>query len=217
MKIEIWSDVACPFCYIGKKHLELALEKLGYENKVEITWKSYLLDPSLPDIPVTNLYESLSLKKGLSIEKVREMTANVEQMAKNVGLFPNFATTLPVATLNAHKLLQLANIEGFGTKTKERLFKAYFVEGLNIANKEVLTELGLDCGIKQSLLVDLLENPTISERLNSDLYEAQTLGISGVPFFLIEDKYAISGAQPVDVFINAMKSIKEGKIDNPKA
>jgi predicted DsbA family dithiol-disulfide isomerase len=217
MKIEIWSDVACPFCYIGKKHLELALEKLGYQKKVEITWKSYLLDPSLPDIPVANLYESLALKKGLSLEQVKQMTAHVEQMAKQVDLFPNFNTTLPVTTLNAHKLLQLAKVYSLGNQTKDRLFKAYFVDGLNIANKEVLKRLGQEIGIEASFLIDLWNDAGISERLNADLYEAQTLGISGVPFFLIENKYAISGAQPVEVFTNALKSIYESREENSKA
>jgi predicted DsbA family dithiol-disulfide isomerase len=145
------------------------------------------------------------------LEQVKEMTAHVEQMAKQVDLFPNFNTTLPVNTLNAHKLLQLAKVNSLGNQAKDRLFKAYFVDGLNIADKEVLIKLGQEIGIEVSFLIDLWNDAAISERLNADLYEAQTLGISGVPFFLIENKYAISGAQSVEVFTNALKSIYESR------
>ena len=209
MKIEIWSDIACPFCYIGKHNLELAIKKMDYEGQVEIIWRSYILDHALPDIPVSGLKESLALRKGLTVNQVNEMTAQVENMAQNAGLFLNFNAVQPVSTLNAHKLLQLGKNTGLGSQAKERLFKAYFVEGKNIADKSVLNQLGLEIGITGSLLTEVWNNVSVSEHLNVDLYEAQTIGISGVPYFLIDRKYAISGAQPVEFFINALRSISE--------
>ena len=182
---------------------------MDYEGQVEIIWRSYILDHALPDIPVSGLKESLALRKGLTVNQVNEMTAQVENMAQNAGLFLNFNAVQPVSTLNAHKLLQLAKNTGLGSQAKERLFKAYFVEGKNIADKSVLNQLGLEIGITGSLLTEVWNNVSVSEHLNVDLYEAQTIGISGVPYFLIDRKYAISGAQPVEYFINTLRSISE--------
>ncbi len=209
MKIEIWSDIACPFCFIGKRHLEKAIEQIDFKEEITIIWKSYILDPTLPDIPVNTIYESLANKKGLSIDQVKQMTAHVESMASEAGLQPNFNTTLPVNTLNAHRLLQLAKLSGLGMQAKEKLFTAYFIDGKNIADKLVLKELGLGLGLDMKDLEGLWQNESISDLVNTDLYQAQTLGISGVPFFLIDGKYAVSGAQPTEVFINALNSIQQ--------
>lgn len=205
MKIEIWSDVACPFCYIGRAHLMQALEKFENAEAVEIEWKSYILDPTLPASTDRDLYSSLAERKAMPLEQVMQMTAGVTAMAAKAGLSVNFDNVQPVTTLEAHKMLQLAKAKGLGDGVKHRMFEAYFNEGANPADPETLVRLGTDAGLKADDIRSALTDPAFAEAVGRDVARARSMGISGVPYFLIDGKYALSGAQPAAVMLRALE------------
>ncbi len=218
MKIEIWSDVACPFCYIGQEHLNKALASFPERQNVEIVWKSYILDPSLPEYTDENLYNMLAESKGMPLTQVMEMTHHVNNMAMNTGLKLNFDAVKPVNTRKAHRLIQLAKKEGLGAEIENRLFKAYFIEGANMADIETLKLLGAEIGLEETLIKNALDSKEIDALIDQDLLEARKLGVRGVPFFVIDGKYALSGAQPVTVFSQTIqRSYSEWKQLQPSA
>jgi predicted DsbA family dithiol-disulfide isomerase len=211
MKIEIWSDVVCPFCYIGKRRLEKAIREMGLENEVELIWKSFLLDPQAPTETSGSSLEYLSRKKGWSMEQTLEMTERVIAIAAEEGLVFNMQDTKHANTLQAHRLIQLAKEKGMANEMEERLFKAYFTEGKNIGDLEVLKALGVEVGIEESELQHFLaENAAYRDKVEVDLYEGRQVGVSAVPFFVVNETYAISGAQPVDLFKQALKDCQKG-------
>lgn len=205
MKIEIWSDVACPFCYIGRAHLMEALEKFDHSNAVEIEWKSFILDPTLPSSTDRDLYSSLAERKGMPMEQVMQMTEGVTSMAAKAGLSLNFDKAKPVTTFEAHKVLQLAKRSNLGDAVKLRLFRAYFEEGANPADVETLVRLGTEAGLKAGDIRAALSDPAFAEAVNRDVAEARSMGISGVPYFVIDRKYALSGAQPSAAMLGALQ------------
>lgn len=207
MKIEIWSDVSCPFCYIGKKHLESALKKYDGTENVEIVWKSFMLDPTLPEVNDQSVYEMLSEKKGIPLGQVKQMTAHVERMGKEAGIDYDFSKPKSVNTYKAHLLIQLAKQHNLGEKAEEQLFQAYFMRGLSVADSSVLMQIGKEIGLSDEALSELFTQQDLKVRVEADLYEARTIGISGVPFFLFNDRYAISGAQPVEAFLQTLQKV----------
>lgn len=204
IKIEIWSDIACPFCYIGKEHLSLALQMFDYKNYVEIDWRSFILDPTLPEKTSMGLFESLSDSKGMPMQQVMDMTAYVRSMGSEAGLDLQFHKVVPVSTRKAHLLLQKAKSEGKGSQMKERLFQAYFTEGLDLCKEEVLCRVGKDLGLSDEETLSGLNSPEQVSALEHDLDAARQMNIRGVPFFVFNGKYAVSGAQPVHVFNDAL-------------
>jgi len=216
MNIEVWSDIACPFCYIGKAHLEKALSTFKYASKIEVTYKSYQLDPTYNYQHGDTTFSVLTKKKGMSLEQVKQMAAHIEQMAKKVGITMNIEKTIPANTYNAHRLTHLANKENKSKEVMEALFKAHFTNGKNIEDITVLTEVGVQAGISKALIENLLSSDEFAYDVKQDIMESQNMGVSGVPFFLFNKKYAVSGAQPVDVFENALgKSFEEWEKTNP--
>lgn len=205
LTIEIWSDVACPFCYIGKANFEKALAAFPDKEHVAVVWKSFILDPTLPDLTDKTLISSLSEKKGMSIEQTVQMTARVHEMALGSGIEMDFDKALPVNTFHAHRVLQKAKKLGKGSEMKERLFKAYFTEGVNIADHKVLEKLAAEVGISGEDVHTALTESAFADAVNADVQEARSFGISGVPYFVIDRKYGISGAQPVQTFDNALQ------------
>lgn len=215
MKIEIWSDVACPFCFIGKRHLEKALENFSEKDNIEIVWKSFQLDPDLNPKEGESLYESLSEKKGWSIAQTKQITQNVIQMAKAIGIEMNFDQVIPANTLKAHQFLQLAKTLGKGNEAKELLLKAYFTQGKNIADVKFLKSIATELGIEEKNL-NQIEDNTFYEKVQEDIYESRQIGVQGVPFFLFNEQYAISGAQPVKAFEQTLeKSYAAWKSSQP--
>lgn len=204
MKIEIWSDVACPFCYIGQAHLMEALSTFPERDKIEIEWKSFILDPTLPQQTDDDLFTVLSERKGMPMEQVMQMTAHVENMASKAGLQLNFKETVPVNTLKAHALLQLAKEKGKGNEAKLRLFKAYFEEGANLGKDEVLMALGKDLNLAEAELKNALNSDAYRLKVQGDVNTARQLGVSGVPFFVLDGKYSLSGAQPAATMKQAL-------------
>jgi len=205
MKIKIWSDVRCPFCYIGKRKFEMALEKFQHKNDVEVEWQSFELDPTLVTQPDVNATVHLSEIKGISKERANEMQQYVTQVAKEVGLNFNFDKTIVANSFNAHRLIQFAKSKGFGNEAEEALFKAHFIEGKNIDNKEVLLHIAINIGLDENETTKMLASNAFAKEVKQDEMQAQDLGISGVPFFVLNDKYAVSGAQSPETFLQAME------------
>lgn len=204
MKIEIWSDVMCPFCYIGKRKFEAAVEQFEHKSDVEVIWKSYQLNPYLKTEPGKNINEYLAEIKGCSIEQAKAMNDRVTDMAKSVGLNYNFETAIVANSFDAHRLIQFAKSKGKGAEAEEALFKAYFTEGKNTADKETLMQLGVDIGLNTNELFAVLNSSEYSQDVAKDITEAQQIGVRGVPFFVIDRKYGISGAQETETFSQAL-------------
>jgi len=206
MKIQIWSDIMCPFCYIGKKNFENAIANLPFRDEIEIEWKSFQLDPTLSETSgefTTKQY--LMEKKGFSEVQYNQMQERLNQMGKAVGI--DFSQVSPIAanTLKAHRLLHLAKQFGKQDELKELLLKAHFEKGLNVADSNVLIDLGNAIGIDSEVISKALNDDAIAYEVQQDILEAQNIGVTGVPFFVLNNKYAVSGAQPSEVFIDAMK------------
>ena len=217
MKIEIWSDVICPFCYIGKRNLETALEQFADQKNIEIVWKSFQLDPTIPEIANESHTEYLVKRKGMPAEQVQGMLANVTEMAKKVGLDYHLEKSVVVNSQKAHQLIQFAKSKKLGNEAEERLFKAFFTEGKNIADTETLVQLGKDFGLEESEIKANLENEKFKYEIAQDIQEAQKIGVTGVPFFVFDRKYAISGAQPTEAFLETLtKSFNEWRKYNPE-
>ena len=200
MKIEIWSDVVCPFCYIGKRKMERALEKFPFKDKVEIEWKSFQLQPDQQTKPGVSTLEDLSKSKGWSMEQTRQITSQVVGMAKSEGLTFDFDKAVVANTKNAHQLIHLAKEFGVQDAMKERLLKAYFTDGLNVDDSETLIQLGKEVGVTEEKIKSMLEANSYLEAVDQDIYESRLIGVKGVPFFVLDRKFGISGAQPDEVF-----------------
>ena len=217
MKVEIWSDVMCPFCYIGKRRFESALEQFGHKEEIEIEWKSFQLAPDLETDPEINIDQYLADKKGWSIDYARQMNAHVTQMAAEVGLTYNFDKAVVANSFNAHRFSHFAKSKGLGPEAEEQLFKAYFTEGKNIDDTDTLVNLGHEIGLAVADVKQVLENNTYADEVKQDIAKAQYLGIHGVPFFVLNNKYGVSGAQAVPVFEQTLsKAFGEWQQQNEK-
>ena len=219
MKVEVWSDIMCPFCYIGKRHYEAALKQFADSNRIEIEWKSFQLDPTIPKNPENknNVYKYLADRKGMSEAQSRKMHDNVVEMAKQVGLSYNFDNAVIANSFDAHKMIQLAKTKGLGDEAEERLFRAYFIEGMDFGDIPTLVKIGQEIGLESAEIEAALLSDDFAYKVKSDVAEAAQLGIQGVPFFVFNRKYAISGAQPTESFLETMqKSFSEWEKSNPK-
>lgn len=212
MKVEIWSDVMCPFCYIGKRRFENALKQFSEKEKVQVEWKSYQLNPDLVTESNKNLNEYLSETKGWTIDYVRKLNERIIAMAQQEGLTYNFNHVIVANSFDAHRLSHLAKKYNLQNELEEKLFSAYFTEGKNTGDKETLAQLGVEVGLDADEAKEILNGKNFTDEVRQDIYEAQQLGISGVPFFLFNNKYAISGAQETKTFIQALDII--GKESN---
>ncbi len=218
MKIEIWSDVMCPFCYIGKRNLESALEQFHGKNQIEILWKSYQLDAEMPQVAEESYVEYLVQRKRMPADEVNQMLANVTASAKEVGLTYNLDKSVLVNSLNAHKLLQFAKTKGLGNELEERLFSAFFTEGKNIADLTTLTQLGKEIGLDETELQTAFSDDSYAYRVTQDIAEGRHIGVQGVPFFVLDRRYGVSGAQPPAVFLeNLEAAFKEWRELNPES
>lgn len=197
----------CPFCYIGKRNLEQALERFEDRNLIEIEWKSFQLDPTIPEDvdPKTDVYTFLADRKGISMEQSKQMHEHVVQLAKNAGLDYRFDKAVVANSLKAHRMIQLAKTKGLGDAAEERLFSAYFTEGMNFGDVETLKQIGSEIGLSEADVSESLSNETYLRKVEQDIVEAQQIGVRGVPFFVFNRKFAVSGAQPVDAFVGALE------------
>jgi predicted DsbA family dithiol-disulfide isomerase len=209
MKVEIWSDIVCPFCYIGKRKFEKALEAFTEKDKVEIVWRSFQLDPDMEYVPGQSLHAYLGKRKGVSTEQGKQMNDAMTKMAEEVGLEYNFDKAVINNTLDAHRLLHLAKTNGLQNEMKEELFRAYYTEGKNIGDAETLVQLGADVGLPPVEIREMLKGSQYKEEVLQDQHIAAQVGARGVPFFVFNDKYAVSGAQPTEVFTQVLNKVWE--------
>ena len=210
MKIEIWSDIMCPFCYLGKRKLERALEQFGNRDEVEIIWKSFQLNPAMKTEPGKSITEYLMEHKGWSREQTDSQHARLVQAAGEMGLLYDFDKAVVANSFDAHRLIQMAKSQGRGDAMEERLFKAYFSEGKHIADHGTLLQLGQDAGLDAGeVAATLADSEAFAAEVRADVREAQQLGVTGVPFFVLDRKFAISGAQDTSVFLRALEKAQE--------
>lgn len=202
----------CPFCYIGKRHFEEALKQFPDAEQVEIEWKSFQLDPELPK-PASeqNAYEYLAQRKGISVQQSKDMHRNVVEMAKQAGLNYNFDKTIVANSFDAHRLIQFAKTKSLGDQAEERLFKAYFTEGKNMCDPATLIELAKETGLDEKEAGEVVHGNAFAEEVNNDIDEAAHLGIRGVPFFVFNRKYGVSGAQPPSAFLDVFREVLSGE------
>jgi predicted DsbA family dithiol-disulfide isomerase len=205
MQVEIWSDIVCPFCYIGKRKFETALEIYPKKDEVEVIWKSYQLDPNLKTQPEKDIYSYLAESKGQSLEWSKKMHEHVANMAKSVGLAYNFDNAVVANSFDAHRVIQLAKKYGLGDAMEERLFKAYFTEGKNFADHEILASIGDEIGLSRVEIIQTLSSDALAANVHLDIEEGRRLGLQGVPFFVFNRKIAVSGAQDSEIFLQALE------------
>lgn len=207
MKVEIWSDVMCPFCYIGKRRFENALKAEGVDD-VEIIYRSFLLDPELATDPNKNVTQHLAEKKGISIEEAQQLNDYVTQMAAEEGLNYDLNNAVVANSRNAHRLLHYAKSKGKQVEFKEALLKAYFEEGKNIDKMDSLKSIGASAGLDDEEVGKVYNSADFTENVIEDIQRAQQIGVKGVPFFVFNEKVALSGAQPIDTFKQVIQKVK---------
>lgn len=209
MKIEVWSDFMCPFCYIGKRRLEEALENFGHRDDVEIVFRSFELDPDAPRAVDYDIHDAIAAKYGLSRAQAEESNRNLSAQAKEVGLDYHIDSMVLTNSFDAHRLAQYAKENGKMDEVTERLFKAVFVSSESIGEHEQLISIAQEVGLNLEEVKAVLESDRFADEVKSDEREAEQLGVRGVPFFVINRKYGISGAQPSPIFRDALNKVWE--------
>jgi predicted DsbA family dithiol-disulfide isomerase len=205
MDIHIWSDIVCPWCYLGKRRFEHALALFDHRGEVTVTHRSFQLDPSRPRHQTTNRREMLKKKYQLSDQQVREMDSRMEHLADVEGLEYHLTDAgLTGNTLDAHQLLQLAKTRGVQDAVIERLYRAYFTQQRSVFDRDSLVTLAGEAGLDESEARDVLERDAYADAVAADVHEARSLGVSGVPFFVLGGRYGVSGAQATEVFTEAL-------------
>ena len=205
----------CPFCYIGKRKFEKALSQFPHKDKVNVIWKSFQLDPTTITDPSLNTIDNLAQKKGWSKEQANQTIAYVTGIAKQVGLDFYFEKAVVANSLDAHRLSHLAKKYGKQNELEEKLFSAYFIEGKNTADFNTLLQIATELGLDKTEVSALLKSNTYTNEVYHDIKQAQQIGVNGVPFFLLDNKYAVSGAQESDTFLGALtKAYEEHLLKN---
>jgi predicted DsbA family dithiol-disulfide isomerase len=205
MQIEVWSDVICPWCYIGKRRFEQALAQFEQRGQIKIVWRSFELDPNAPQQYPGTLDEMLSKKYGVSPQQAAAMNARATGLAHEVGLEYRLSGARPGNTFDAHRLLHFATERELGDRATERVMQAYFSESLPAGDRHALARLAPDFGIPEAEALAMLESDAYSGAVRADEERAASFGITGVPFFVFDEKSGISGAQPVEVFADALR------------
>lgn len=194
----------CPFCYIGKRKFEKALSEFPDKDQIEVTWKSFQLDPTTVTDPSLNTIDHLAEKKGWSKEQARETTAHVSNIARQVGLDFHFDKAVVANSFDAHRLSHLAKKYGKQNELEEKLFAAYFTEGKNTADHDTLLQIATEIGLDKTEVSALLTSDLYAGKVEEDIDQAQQIGVRGVPFFVLDRKYAVSGAQEPAAFLQAL-------------
>jgi predicted DsbA family dithiol-disulfide isomerase len=208
MQITIWSDFVCPFCFIGATHLDKALESFEHADEVEIEYKSFQLEPGAQYVPGRTYKEAMIERKGASEEQIDQMFSQVTEMAANAGLDYDFDTMKLTDTYPAHRVFQYADEEGKGVEYYNKLYEAFFLNGELISDSEVLTRIASEIGIDADRVQEILDNDKeYDKEVVADIFQAQQVGAQGVPFFVFNNKYAVSGAQPVEVFSQVLTQV----------
>jgi predicted DsbA family dithiol-disulfide isomerase len=206
VRVEIWSDIACPWCYVGKRRFEEALGRFPHREDVEVEYKSFELDPARAASGDRRDYaDRLAAKYGMDRGRAEQMLDQMTQTAATVGLDFRFDRAVPANTFEAHQLLHLAAAHSRQAELTERLLHAYFTDGADVADREVLRRLAEECGLPGSEVDQALADQRYAPAVRADEAEAGSLGISGVPFFVVDRKYGVSGAQPAEQLLSVLE------------
>ncbi|MCU0320583.1 MAG: DsbA family oxidoreductase [Flavobacteriales bacterium] len=205
LNIDIWSDVLCPFCYIGKRELEGALQHFEHRDKVHITWHSFELDPHAARGGEQDTYSMLAERYGISLAEASQRVQGVVERAAGVGLTFRMDLARPTNSFDAHRLLQFAKQQGTGGAMKERLLQAYFSEGAHIADHAVLQQLAVEVGLEAAAVAQVLATDAFTAEVRADEQDARRIGIQGVPFFVLDQRLAVRGAQAQETFLGALR------------
>jgi predicted DsbA family dithiol-disulfide isomerase len=209
MKVEIWSDIACPWCYVGKRRFESALRQFEHAGAVEVVWRSFELDPDAPRSHAESQDEILAKKYGMPVERARAMNERMTGEAAKEGLDFHFDRVQVGNTFDAHRLVHLAAESGRAEPMKERLMRAYFTEGESVAEPDTLVRLGTEVGLDPDRVREVVASDAYASDVRADEERARAFGISGVPFFAIDERYGVSGAQTPDVLLGALRQAYE--------
>ncbi|HGO5815016.1 TPA: DsbA family protein [Mannheimia haemolytica] len=215
MKIQIWSDYACPYCYIGKRHLEQALEQFAHKDEVEIEFKAFELYPHAGKTAVNTTQQRIEKKYGKTPEGAKQMIAHIETMGERAGLLMNYANVKNTSTFDAHRLYQWAKSQGKGGAMNERLMQGYFGDNVELANHDHLARFAVDVGLNGDDAKAMLASDDFVQAVKNDESEAQRIGVQGVPFFVFDGKTATSGAMPVGSLLKLLHQVyEENQADN---
>jgi predicted DsbA family dithiol-disulfide isomerase len=209
LALEIWSDVVCPWCYVGKRRLEAALAMLPDRDDVEVRWRSFQLDPEAPptrDVPAD---EHLAAKYGMSVEDARGLNAQMTELAAGEGLEYHLDRTRGGNTFDAHRLIHLGAARGIQDAVKERLMRGYFTEGEAVGDHETLVRLGADAGLDPEEARATLESDAFADDVRVDEELARRMGIQGVPYFVLNRRFGVSGAQPAEILVQAFERARQ--------
>jgi predicted DsbA family dithiol-disulfide isomerase len=209
MKIEIWSDYICPFCYIGERKLVAALEQTGMKEQVEWEFKSFELDQNSPKYYGENINELMAKKYRLSVEQATKANNNIINAAKEAGLNFNFDDLKPTNTFDAHRLSHYAKAKGKMNEFSEAVMKSYFVDSKDISDFNVLAAIANDIGLDKQKALEVLNSREFGEQVRADEHKAQTIGVTGVPYFLFDGNQAVYGAQPVETFAEVISELSK--------
>ena len=217
MEINIWSDIRCPFCYIGKRKFEAAMKQFPNSENIKVNWKSFQLDPNLITQPEINAIEHLAQAKRVPLDQAKGMVEHVLNMANEEGLQFDFEKAVVANSFNAHRLLHFAKSKEMGDQLKEALLKAHLVDGKNIDDNTTLLSIAIENGLEKVEVEALLQSDNFAYEVKQDEMEGQNIGVRGVPFFVFDNKYAISGAQPIEAFLEILnKAYSEFETEKPE-
>jgi predicted DsbA family dithiol-disulfide isomerase len=205
MRIEIWSDVVCPWCYIGKRRLEEALAAFPHRDDVEVVYRSFELDPTAPEVATETTVEALARKWGTDVDGAREAMARGDAVAAEVGLHFRHHDAPRARTVDAHRLLHLALDAGLQVELKEELLAAYFLRGESMGDHDVLRKAAAEVGLDPARVDGVLAGHEYADAVLADVDQARAFGATGVPFYVVDRKYGISGAQPTQVFSQVLE------------
>ncbi len=211
MELEIWSDIACPWCYIGKRRIEAALAAFPHSGELTMRWRSFELDPGAPPERPGELAELLARKYRMSVEQAREAQASLTATAAAEGLHFRLQDTRSANTFDGHRVVQLAAEHGRQDAVKERLMHAYFAEGRLLSDADTLRELGLEVGLPAPELDDVLAGDRFADRVRGDEQTATELGIAAVPTFIVDRRVGVTGAQPAELLLEMLRRGWEGR------
>jgi predicted DsbA family dithiol-disulfide isomerase len=205
MDVEIWSDVVCPWCYVGKRQFEEALGRFGHADEVSVSWRSFELDPSSPAEVGMSMDRILERKYGMSADQAQAANRQMTSLAAGLGLEYHLDRVRAGNTFDAHRLIHLAATHGLGGAMKERLLAAYFTEGRPVGDHVTLVELAGEVGLDETEVGEMLAGDAFSSGVRADEARATALGATGVPFFVIDETYGVAGAQGADALLGALE------------
>ncbi len=217
LDVDIWSDVVCPFCYMGKRRFETALARFAHRDSVKVVWHSFQLDPEARFAPGQTVQQYLAERKGIPFSASRSMHDRLTAEAADLGLAYDFDAAVIANTFDAHRLTHLAKERGLQERMEERLFAAYFTEGKNIADHSILADLAARDGLDREEALSVLGTVRYADAVRADVREAHRLGADGVPFYVFNRAYAVSGAQQSDLFLEVLRSLWEQLTEEPPA